>query len=125
MRERGRGEERDTTTHFIKIQVFLPTLVVLLNLAQNSHAYHLLPCGTWQALCHVHTSSASRWQELRWSPSTRRSLPVFLPLEELQKFRRPRRERGAYTFHDALSQNGYNFLAKDDGHEPLSGGKQV
>ena len=22
MRERGRGEERDTTTHFIKIQVF-------------------------------------------------------------------------------------------------------
>ena len=32
MRRGGRGEERDTTTHLIKIQV-LPTLVALLNLA--------------------------------------------------------------------------------------------
>ena len=32
MRKEGRGEERDTTMHLIKIQI-LSTLVVLLNLA--------------------------------------------------------------------------------------------
>ena len=38
---REKREERDTTMHFIKIQV-LPTLVVLLNLAQSAHAcYHV------------------------------------------------------------------------------------
>ena len=42
MRKRGRGEERDTTTHLIKIQ-FLLTLVVLLNLALAARCSWLRP----------------------------------------------------------------------------------
>ena len=39
MRERGRGEERDMTTHFIKIQVFTHASRVTKFSTERSHAY--------------------------------------------------------------------------------------
>ena len=92
--------------------------------------YIYIPCTMWHAhmaglmsCSHVHIERESV-ARIKMQPEHEKVVACIPSVGRITKVSKTPK-RAAYTFHDVLSQNGYNFLAKDDGHEPLSGGKQV